>query len=227
MLTCSDKRYTIASQPVDTRSRILRAALDAYTQHGFRGATTRRVAAIAGVNEVTIFRIFGSKQALLAEALGSPAALSPVPALPADTRDPTAVLTVWTETCLRSLGESAPVLRASIGDSAERPEIGAAVTAIRNSLFAGLAGYLELMRDAGLVRSSVDLRAAAAMLVATITADATGRDQAPDHFPRHDQAAALYVAVIMTALGASTRRALESPRAHAPAPPSMPDATGA
>lgn len=212
---------------MDTRKRILTAALDAYTRHGFRGATTRRVAAIAGVNEVTIFRIFGSKQALLAEALGSPTGPDPVAALPADTREPAAALTVWTGSCLRSLGERAPVLRACIGDSAERPELGAAVNAIRDSMFAELTGYLERMREAGLVRSTVDLRAAATMLAATIIADATGRDQAPDHFPPHDQAAALYVAVILTALGASTRRATESPTVRAPAPPSMPDATGA
>lgn len=203
------------------------AALDAYTRHGFRGTTTRRVAAIAGVNEVTIFRIFGSKQALLAEALGSPAGPDPIAALPADTSDPAAVLTAWTGNCLRSLGERAPVLRACIGDSAERPELGAAVIAIQDSIFAELATYLERTRDAGLVRSAVDLHAAATMLAATIIADATGRDQAPDRFPPHDQAPSLYAAVILTALGASTRRAIESPMVRAPAPPSMPDATGA
>lgn len=212
---------------MDTRKRILTAALDAYAQHGFRGATTRQVAAIAGVNEVTIFRIFGSKQALLAEALSSPAGPDPIPPLPADTRDPTAVLTGWSEICLQSLSERAPVLRACVGDSAERPELGAAVTAIQDSLFAELAGYLERMRDAGLVRSAVDLPAVATMLAATIIADAIGRDQAPGNFPRNGQAAGLYVAVILTALGASTRRAMESPRSRAPAPPSMPDATGA
>lgn len=212
---------------MDTRERILTAALDAYTQHGFRGATTRRVAAIAGVNEVTIFRIFGSKKALLAEALSSPAGPDPIPALPADTHDPAAALAVWTEDCLRSLSGRARVLRACIGDSGERPELGEAVIAIQDSIFAELTRYLEGLRDAGLVRSSVDLGAAATMLAATIIADATGRDQASDHLPRADQAAALYVAVILTALGASTRRTIESPPVRAAAPPSMPDATGA
>ena len=212
---------------MDTRERVLTAALDAFTQHGFRGATTRRVAAIAGVNEVTIFRIFGSKRALLAEALSSPAGPDPITAVPADTRDPAAALTVWTGNCLRSLSERAPVLRACMGDSAERPELGQAVIAIQDSIFAELAGYLERMRDAGLVRSSVDLSAAATMLAATIIADGMGRDQAAHHFPRRDQAAALYVAVILTALGASARRAIETPPVRASAPPSMPDATGA
>ncbi|HEX6249944.1 MAG TPA: TetR/AcrR family transcriptional regulator [Gemmatimonadaceae bacterium] len=212
---------------MDTRERILTAALDVYTSHGFRGTTTRRVAATAGVNEVTIFRIFGSKQALLSEALRSPAGADSIGPLPLDVRDPAAALSAWTIDCLRSLGERAPVLRACIGDSAERPEVGEAIAAIRRSLFSELAGYLARLRDAGLVRSSVDLGAVAGMLAATIITDATVRDQAPDILPGHDQAATLYVTVVLTALGVAPRRAAVTPPVRAPAPPSLPDATGA
>ena len=49
----------------DHRHRILNAAARVYALHGWRGATTRRIADEAGVNEVTIFRQFGSKDALL------------------------------------------------------------------------------------------------------------------------------------------------------------------
>ena len=53
----------------DARHRILAAAARVYAQHGWRGATTRRIADEAGVNEVTLFRQFGSKDALLATAM--------------------------------------------------------------------------------------------------------------------------------------------------------------
>ena len=53
---------------MDIRDRILDAAKKVYAQHGFRGATTRLIAIEAGVNEVTLFRTFGSKAALF-EAL--------------------------------------------------------------------------------------------------------------------------------------------------------------
>ena len=53
----------------DVREKIITAAMTAYAESGFQGATTRRVAEIAGVNEVTIFRNFGSKAALMDEAL--------------------------------------------------------------------------------------------------------------------------------------------------------------
>lgn len=51
------------------RSRLLRAALEEVAESGLRGATTRLIAERARVNEVTLFRHFGSKSALVAEAL--------------------------------------------------------------------------------------------------------------------------------------------------------------
>ena len=53
---------------MDIRQRILDAAKRVYAVHGFRGATTRLIAIEADVNEVTLFRLFGSKAALF-EAL--------------------------------------------------------------------------------------------------------------------------------------------------------------
>jgi len=53
----------------DTRTRILRAALEAVAERGYRGATTRLIAQRAGVAELTLFRHFGSKKALVQAAL--------------------------------------------------------------------------------------------------------------------------------------------------------------
>ena len=52
-----------------TREQILQAAARLYADHGFRGTTTRAIAEAAGVNEVTLFRIFGSKETLIVEAM--------------------------------------------------------------------------------------------------------------------------------------------------------------
>lgn len=48
-----------------TQQAILEAAFEAVVAHGYEGATTKRIAALAGVNEVTLFRRFGNKEALL------------------------------------------------------------------------------------------------------------------------------------------------------------------
>ena len=49
----------------ETRSKILAAARELFERNGTRGTTTREVAELAGVNEATLFRHFGSKRALL------------------------------------------------------------------------------------------------------------------------------------------------------------------
>lgn len=50
---------------VKTRARLLKAAIQVFSTEGFVGATTREIARVAGVNEVTLFRYFPSKEQLL------------------------------------------------------------------------------------------------------------------------------------------------------------------
>ena len=51
------------------REQIVDAALRAFSRHGFRGATTRRLAHAAGVTEVTLFRYFPRKEDLFRAVL--------------------------------------------------------------------------------------------------------------------------------------------------------------
>src|ERR1035437_10329628 len=50
--------------PAETRRGILRAAEESFATAGFVGATTRQVAARAGVNVATLYYHFGSKEKL-------------------------------------------------------------------------------------------------------------------------------------------------------------------
>jgi AcrR family transcriptional regulator len=54
-----------SASPEETRERILTAAREVIGRKGKRGATTREIADVAGVNEATLFRHFGTKEALL------------------------------------------------------------------------------------------------------------------------------------------------------------------
>jgi AcrR family transcriptional regulator len=56
---------TTSTSADETRARIIAAAKAIYERNGTRGTTTREVAERAGVNEATLFRHFGNKQALL------------------------------------------------------------------------------------------------------------------------------------------------------------------
>ena len=80
--------------PMSTREALLEVAARLYADHGWRGATTRRIAEAAGVNEVTIFRQFGSKELLLLEAIQS-ASRDDSATLPAVPQDLRAELGAW------------------------------------------------------------------------------------------------------------------------------------
>ncbi|WP_019550742.1 helix-turn-helix domain-containing protein, partial [Thermus scotoductus] len=58
-----------AAGGMDPSERLLLAALELLAERGYRGATTKEIARRVGVNEVTLFRRFGSKEALLRAAL--------------------------------------------------------------------------------------------------------------------------------------------------------------
>ncbi len=52
-----------------TRTRLIRSALELFTEQGFRGTTTPELARRAGVAEATIYRHFSGKEALLNAAV--------------------------------------------------------------------------------------------------------------------------------------------------------------
>lgn len=52
-----------------TRAALMRAGLELLAERGYKGTTTHAIAARAGVSEVTLFRQFGSKKALLQAAV--------------------------------------------------------------------------------------------------------------------------------------------------------------
>src|SRR5688500_15077624 len=106
---------------MENRARILEAAARVYAEFGYRGATTRRIATAAGVNEVTLFRTFGSKAALLDEAVRSGAAVdvagcpgcpAPLPELPVD---PERELTAWAESHMEWLRTRRALIRKAMG----------------------------------------------------------------------------------------------------------------
>lgn len=50
-------------------TKIFSTALDILIAHGYEGATTQKIAEVAGVNEVTLFRKYGSKAGLFEKVI--------------------------------------------------------------------------------------------------------------------------------------------------------------
>src|SRR5256885_9177049 len=119
---------------MDTRERILQAAARVYAQHGFRGATTRLIAIEAGVNEVSLFRTFGSKAALFEAMMQSHAASLPVPTLPDVPGDAQTEITAWCTAVLAHMRQWRSIIRKSFGELEERPE--AAIVMCEGAKFA-------------------------------------------------------------------------------------------
>lgn len=189
--------------PVDTRHAILSAALDAYSRFGFRGATTRRIAELAGVNEVTVFRHFGSKEALLREALRALPPEHRRSRLPDMPRHPEDELTAWAEHQLTHFREKRAMIRTCMGEMEERPELSGCAAAVSRAAFDELCQYLRRVREEGLAQAVFDENIAAITLLGALFADATGREMMPEIYPApFELAAHEYAALIVRAIGA-------------------------
>src|SRR6187549_3511551 len=108
---------------MDLKTKILDAAVQVYAQFGFRGATTRLIAQAAGVNEVTLFRTFGSKESLIGEAIRHHARKTHVAFLPEQAEDPQRELAEWCRVHLEHLRQGRSLIRTCMGELEERPEL--------------------------------------------------------------------------------------------------------
>jgi len=187
---------------MDIRERLLNAAAAVFAETGYRGATTRRIATAAGVNEITLFRHFGSKDALINEALRRSPATDSV-ALPLEPLDPQRELSDWCLVMSTNLYEGRSVIRKVMGELEEHPEIGQHATACPGVAARDLSGYLERLRLQGRVNADLDTTSASAMLMGAIFAAAMGRDCMPAVFPQ-DHAAMItqFVRLFLRGIGA-------------------------
>ena len=181
-----------------SRQRILAAALRIYGEHGFSGSTTRRIASEARVNEVTIFRQFGSKAALMAEAVLTPPAVAPLPMLPDTPGDPTAELNAWALSLLEWLRETRTVIRRSFAETTDHPEVAGRLHSHVEAWNATLKTYIGSLEEQGRINRSPDTDIASSMFVASLLTDGLGRIELPTVFSVNvEESTARYVAAFL------------------------------
>jgi len=189
-----------------SRERILEAAARVYSKHGFRGATTRLIAAEAGVNEVTLFRTFGSKGALLEAVLDENDTGDDIIPLPDPPHDPERELIEWVDTHLERIRNLRPLLIHAISEYEERPEVADFACRGRVDVHHHISEYVARLHDLGLADRDADVAAAVTMLISSVMSDAMGRPMAPHTFPPADQAASRYVRCFLRMIGAPLSR---------------------
>ena len=196
---------------MDIKDRILSAAARVYAKHGFRGATTRLIAIEAGVNEVSIFRTFGSKDALFEALANGQAAATNVPPLPPVPSDPERELTAWCTTVLAHLTQQRSFLRKSMSDMEDRPRAAEAACKGPHCARDVLTTYVDALRGTGSADLGGDADAAISMLMASMFADAMCRDVMPDAFPAPaNEAPGRYVRCFLRAVGVRTAFAADA-----------------
>jgi AcrR family transcriptional regulator len=135
-----------------TRSRIIAAAAEIGSQVGYTKATTKAIADAAGVNEVTLFRHFGSKGNLFSAAVeeyGGPALAPLIEAqFSGDYGDDLLMLGKFFLDILVGRRE---VLRLLLCESAHIPEVRTVLARNPRELRQMLSRYLKKQMDLGVI----------------------------------------------------------------------------
>ena len=142
------------------RDRLLHAASQVFAREGLQGATTRVIAKEAEVSEVTLFRLFESKERLLAEVLaqicmGQSESLANQVAWTNDVR---ADLLAYAKIYNDMLVHNEAMIRTLIGEASRQPEH--ARLLIKDSVKPArvrLIAYLQEAQTRGDIRKDVEL----------------------------------------------------------------------
>jgi len=184
-----------------TREQILAAAAKLYAEHGFRGTTTRAIAEAAGVNEVTLFRIFGSKETLIVEAMRAHSVPVHVGTLPEVPVDPEKELTAWATQTREVLVSMRSMICQAMSDADQNPEMQRCTSRGADAAVDSLRRYLDLVRDGGFIAANAETHAAAGLLLGALYHDAMSREFMPHLFIPAATAPATYARLCLKALG--------------------------
>lgn len=138
----------------ETRDRILAAAATLIAERGYVATTTRAIATAAGVNEVTLFRRFGSKAGVVRALVASGSAREADPD-PEDPRDPAGTLCAMALREVRDAFENGGLAVRLAFDARSVPEIRDALGDALPVRMERFAGYLRSAQATGRLRSDV------------------------------------------------------------------------
>jgi AcrR family transcriptional regulator len=188
---------------MDARDALIEAALKVFADLGTRGATTRRIAQVADVNEVTLFRLFKSKDDLLHAALQEFARRIQTRTLPDHPVNPRAELVEWCRVHHRNLHKHRSLIRKAMGEHEERPAHSACGLHASIRIADELVEYLRRLKREGFAAGDWDERAATNTLMGAIFGDAMGRDTMPERYPyTMREAVEHYVDLLLRGIGA-------------------------
>jgi len=143
-----------SSNPEETRARIMQAASQLFAEKGFSGTTTRTIAKRSGVNEVTLFRHFGTKENLAKAIMDQFGGLAIAEDLSARfSGDYVQDLTLVGHAMMKVMTERSDAMRMAICEAGNFPEFQQVVAENPRQLRRMLARYFERQMDVNLIHS--------------------------------------------------------------------------
>jgi AcrR family transcriptional regulator len=189
----------------ETRERLLEVTARIFAEAGYHGTTTRRIAQEAEINEVTLFRHFGTKEALIQEALRLRGVRNR-PMLDQNAADPAEELYRWSVALFFHFYGHRNLIRRLMADMVERPEIAPTFCEDSSEEFVQLARYLERLKREGAAAPDLHPESASGMLVGALLSNALWRDHVGET-PPPEENVRLYVDFFLRASGIRTKGA--------------------
>lgn len=152
----------MAERKLSSREKIVNSALKLFAKKGTTAATTKEIAENAEVNEVTLFRQFGSKQGLLLAVLQESSVLDQMQASLSDIAGANRPLAAYGSAVLELLDQVPELVRSLIGESGQSPvENQQALAQVLKQANLQTVGYL---RSTGVEWSALSVDAIATLL---------------------------------------------------------------
>lgn len=188
-----------------THCRIMQAALSELTQRGYKGTSTRTIAERAGVNEVTLFRHFGSKQAMFQAAVLYAIQEWSVP----DSLDDYLQLSFreglakFAHDYLLQISQNSDIIMLGLAESFSHPQIIEVLQEFWTGVRLSLVQYFEELHRQGRMREA-DYPVLTQMVLTTLNSTPMIRKRASDELIRHitdERVVATIVQTITSAYG--------------------------
>ncbi len=170
------------SKTAQTRARLIKAATEVFGNEGLSGATTREIARVAKVNEVTLFRHFQNKEHLLEAVIQQMIALQAEALANEDewTQDLHIDLRHYATLFNQMLEEHEGLIRTFIGEAKRHPNAACQILHdAGESLYKKLIAYLQKNQKNGTVRPEIDAEIAVDMFTGILLSGMLRRTATP------------------------------------------------
>jgi AcrR family transcriptional regulator len=172
----------LVSRTEQTRANLIAAATEVFATAGLAGATTREIARVAGVNEVTLFRHFQNKEQLLTAVIHQAIALQAETLENQEewTQDLYTDLSHYASLYNQMLEEHEALIRTFIGEAKRHPDAARQILHDTcQSLNEKLVAYLQKGQNNGTVRLDIDLKPAVDMFTGMLLSGMLRRTATP------------------------------------------------